>query len=87
VGPGQVTHLKLTRRGTSLVVSWKAPKPAFSHAVYADLSDGRELLMIAAPKASSVTFTGVTAATGATIRVTGLTASGGKGSTVTAKLA
>jgi hypothetical protein len=87
VGPGKVTHLKLTRRGTSLVVSWKAPKPAFSHAVYADLSDGRELLMIAAPKASSVTFTGVTAATGATIRVTGLTASGGKGSTVTAKLA
>ena len=84
--PGKVTHLKLTRRGSSLRVSWKQPKPPFRHAVYADLSDGRELLLIVGPKATSATFPDVPATVGATVRVTGLTGSGGKGPTVTGKL-
>jgi hypothetical protein len=84
--PGKVTRLKLTRRGGSLRVTWKAPKQPFRHAVYADLSDGRELLLIVGPKATSATFTGVPATVGATVRVTGLTIAGGKGPTATAKL-
>ena len=82
--PAKVTRLKLSRRGASLVVNWKAPRQSFRHAVYADLSDGRELLVLAAPRASSVTIAAVPATVGATVRVTGLTASGGKGPTVTA---
>jgi hypothetical protein len=67
-------------------VTWKAPKQPFRHAVYADLSDGRELLLIVGPKATSATFTDVPATVGATVRVTGLTIAGGKGPTATAKL-
>ena len=85
--PTRVTRPKLTRRGTSLRVSWKKPKQPFRHAVYADLSDGRELLIIVGPKASSATFTNVPATVAATVHVTGLTPSGGKGPTVAAKLA
>jgi len=84
--PGKVTHLKLTRRGGSLRVTWKSPKQPFRRAVYADLSDGRELLLIVGPKVTSATFTGVPATVGATVRVTGLTIAGGKGPTATAKL-
>ena len=84
--PAKVTHLKLTRRGTSLRVSWKQPRQSFRHAVYADLSDGQELLLIVGPKSTSATFTGVPATVGATVRVTGLTSSGGKGAAVTGRL-
>ena len=84
--PTKVTYLKLTRRGTSLRVSWKKPKQPFRHGVYADLSDGRELLIIVGPKATSAIFTDVPATVAATVRVTGLTPSGGKGPTVAAKL-
>ncbi len=84
--PTKVTHLKLTRRGTSLRVSWKKPKQPFRHGVYADLSDGRELLIIVGPKATSAIFTDVPGTVAATVRVTGLTPSGGKGPTVAAKL-
>jgi hypothetical protein len=84
--PGKVTKLKLTRKGTSVVVGWKAPKSAYRHAVYADLTDGRRLLLIVAARATSATFTGIAETIGATVRVTGLTATGGKGPTVTAKL-
>lgn len=84
--PGKVTKLKVTRKGTSIVVRWKAPKSVFRHAVYADLTDGRELLLIVPANATSATFPGVATTIGATIRVTGLTVAGGKGPTVTAKL-
>jgi hypothetical protein len=67
-------------------VSWNKPKQPFRHGVYADLSDGRELLIILGPKATSAIFTDVPATVGATVRVTGLTASGGKGPTVVGKL-
>ena len=64
--PAKVTRLKLTRRGGSLRVSWKKPKQPFRHAVYADLSDGRELLIIVGPKATSAIFTDVPATVAAT---------------------
>jgi len=84
--PTRVSDLKLTRRKKSLRVSWKAPKQPFRHAVYADLSDGRHLLVILGPKSKSTTFANVPASVGATVRVTGLTAAGGKGPTAVAHL-
>jgi hypothetical protein len=84
--PGKVKKLKLTRKQGSIVVSWKAPGPAWSHAVYADLSDGRKLLLVVPAKATSARFPGISKTIGATVRVTGLTATGGKGPAVTAKL-
>jgi hypothetical protein len=84
--PGKVTKLKLTRKGSSIVVTWKAARSGFRHAVYADLTDGRKLLVIVLANATKATFSGITKTTGATVRVTGLTLTGGKGPTVTAKL-
>jgi hypothetical protein len=84
--PGKVTKLKLTRKGTSIVVSWKTPRSAYRHAVYADLTDGRKLLLIVAARTTSATLTAIAKTIDATVRVTGLTATGGKGPTVTAEL-
>ncbi len=84
--PGKVTKLKLTRKGTTLVVTWKAPKSVFRHAVYVVTTDGRKLVLIVRPNATKATFTGITKTVGATVRVSGLTVAGGKGPTVTARL-
>jgi hypothetical protein len=84
--PGKVTKLKLARKSNKIVVSWKAPKSVYQHAVYADLTDGRKLLVIVPANVTSATFSGIAKTIGATVRVTGLTATGGKGPTVTAKL-
>ncbi len=84
--PGKVTKLKLTRKGSSIVVTWKAPKSPFRHAVYAVLTNGSKLVLIVPAGASKATFAGIAKTVGATVSVTGLTVAGGKGPTVTARL-
>jgi hypothetical protein len=84
--PGKVTKLKLTRKGSTLVVTWKAPKSVFRHAVYVVTTDGRKLVLIVSAGVSRATFSGITKKVGATVRVSGLTVAGGKGPTVTARL-
>ena len=84
--PGKVTKLKLARKGSSLVVTWKAPKSVFRHAVYVVTTDGRKLVLIVSAGVSKATFAGITKKVGATVRVSGLTVAGGKGPTVTARL-
>jgi hypothetical protein len=84
--PGKVRKLKLARKGNSIVVSWTAPKSVFRHAAYADLTDGRKLLLIVPANAHKATFPRITKKIGATVRVSGLTLSGGKGPTATARL-
>jgi hypothetical protein len=84
--PGKVTKLKLARKGSTVVVTWKAPKSVFRHAVYVVTTDGRKLVLIVRAGVSKATFAGITKKVGATVRVSGLTVAGGKGPTVTARL-
>ena len=76
--PARVRHLKLTRRGTRLIVSWRTPG-SFRHAVYLAATDGRRLLSFAAAGKRTVTFAAIPSTVGATATVTGLTRGNAKG--------
>jgi hypothetical protein len=76
--PTRVRHLKLTRRGSALTVSWRTPG-SFRHAVYLAVADGRRLLAFAAAGKRTVTFAAIPATVGATATVTGLTRGNAKG--------
>ena len=67
--PGKPRRLRVVRRGTRLVVSFRPHPAGFRHAVYVRLTDGRRLLRVVAPKRRSVTITGVAASVGGRVAV------------------
>jgi hypothetical protein len=84
--PGKPSAVKLTRKGTKLVVSWKPHPAGFRTAVAAQLSDGRKLVKVLPAKARSITFSAVARSTTGRITLMGLTAGNAKGPAVHAKL-
>ncbi len=79
VRPGTPTALKLTRKGTKIVVAFKPHPAGFRHAIYIQLTDGRRLLQILDAKTHTATFAGVSATVGAKVTVTGITVGNSKG--------
>jgi hypothetical protein len=77
--PGAPRALKLTRKGTKIVVTFKSHPSGFRHAVYIQLTDGRRLLQILNAKAHTATFAGIAATVGAKVTVTGITTGNSKG--------
>jgi len=85
--PARPRRARIARHGTRLVVSWKAPRPGFRHAVYLRRGDDVRRLQIAAASRNSVVFAGIKPGYGATATVTGLTDGNGKGPSARAKIA
>jgi hypothetical protein len=84
--PGKPRKLKITRRGSRLVVSW-IPNPArFRHAVYLRLTDKRQLVQVVSASRRSFTLKGVRSNVGAKVTVMGLTAANGKGPSARASI-
>jgi hypothetical protein len=71
--PGRPRHARIVRRGTRLIVSWRAPTPGFRHAVSVDIGDGRTVVKIARSGAGSVTVHGVPVGYGARATIMGIT--------------
>ncbi len=86
VRPGRVKGVKLTRKGSRLIVRWRASKNGFRHAVYLVVSDKRRLIRYAAAGSHSVSFSAIPSTLGATATITGLTAGNSKGLAVRAKI-
>jgi hypothetical protein len=85
--PARPRNLRLARRGTRLVASWRAPQAGFRHAVHFKLGDGRQILQIAGARARSLTLRGVAARYGARVTVAGLTKANGRGPAARASIA
>ena len=85
--PARPRNLRLARRGTRLVASWRAPRAGFRHAVHFKLGDGRQVLQIAGARARSLTLRGVAARYGARVTVAGLTKANGRGPSARASIA
>ena len=77
--PGRPRGVRALRRGSNVVVRWRAPIGGFRHAVAFRLGDGREFVEIAGPRARLVTVPGVPRGAGARISIMGLTQANGKG--------
>jgi hypothetical protein len=77
--PGRPRHARIRRRGSRLVVSWRAPRRGFRHAVYVRLGDGRRLVRIASARRRSVTVSGVARGNGAVATIAGLSHANGRG--------
>jgi len=77
--PVKVRGLKITRRSTTLTVSWRPTSGGFRHAVYLAVGDRRRLLSIVAGSKRKVTFSGIATNLSATATVTGLTRLNAKG--------
>jgi hypothetical protein len=84
--PGKARALKLTRKGTTVTVRWRAQPGRFRNAVYLVLSDGRRLLRFVPANKHSVSFPGVAAALVVKATVTGLTSGNTKGPAASATL-
>ena len=67
--PGRPRRARIIRRGSKLVVSWRAPVPGFRHAVDFRLGDGREFAQIAPAGVRTVTAPGVLSGYGATVSI------------------
>jgi hypothetical protein len=85
--PGRPRKARIVRRGSRLVVSWRAPVPGFRHAVSVDLSDGRNIVLIARVGAKSVTVPDVSPGYGAKATIMGITKVNARGPAAKAKLA
>jgi hypothetical protein len=84
--PGRPRNARIVRRGSRLVVSWRAPVPGFRHAVSVELGDGRTLVLIARRGAKSVTMPGVPAGYGARATIMGMTQVNARGPAAKAAL-
>jgi hypothetical protein len=84
--PATPKKLKLTRKGTSVTISWTAPRAGFRHAVHITLPDGTQSLRIIPAKQHSTVLTGIAPATIVKVSVRGLTAGNAKGPQATATL-
>ncbi|HEX2126690.1 MAG TPA: hypothetical protein VHF45_09045, partial [Thermoleophilaceae bacterium] len=81
--PAKPRSLRLVRRGSRLVVSWRPGASGFRHAVYAQLSDGRRVAEVLDRRRRSFTLKGVSSRVGAKVRVTPLTTANAKGPAAT----
>ena len=77
--PRRPRKVRIVRRGSTVVVSWRAPVAGFRHAVAVRLGDGRELAEVAAARARSVTIPDVPRGAGVRASVMGLSHANGKG--------
>ena len=85
--PGKPKLLRITRRGTRLSVSWRAPVAGFRHVVFVALGNGTRLMRFAGARSRSVAVPGVSPRIGATVTVAGLTAANGRGPSARASIA
>lgn len=86
VKPSRVGGLKLTRKGTTLTVSWHPSSGGFRHAVYLVVTDQRRLIKYAAASSHSVSFGAIPSTVGATATITGLTTGNSMGPSVHATI-
>lgn len=84
--PGKPRRPRIVRRGSRLMVSWRAPVPGFRHAVAVDVSDGRSVVLVARKGARSVTVPNVPQGYGANARIMGITDVNAPGPAATARL-
>lgn len=84
--PGKPRSLKLARRGSRIVVSWKPRPRGFRHALHFSLSDGTQKVHVVGPKRRSYTLKRVPRNARVTATVTGLTAANSKGPTARASI-
>jgi hypothetical protein len=84
--PSRPRGARIVRRGSNIVVSWRAPVAGFRHAVAFRLGDGRELAAVVPAGKRSVTIPGLARGYGATASIMGLTHANGKGPAVKVKL-
>jgi hypothetical protein len=87
IHPARPRQLRIVRRGSKLVVSWRGPKQGFRHAVYLRRSDNVRRLQVVAPGRHSVAFPGIRRGYGATVEVSGLTNANGRGPAARARIA
>lgn len=73
VTPARPKGLKLTRKGTTVTVAWRAPRAGFRHAVHVTLADGTQQVRVVAAKGHATTLTGVAATAAVSVTVRGLT--------------
>ena len=83
--PARVRGLKLRRRGSSLVASWRRASGAQRYLVRLDVSDGRHLLRLV--RGRSVRLSGVARTETVKVKVAGRNAKGRQGKAAKAKLA
>jgi hypothetical protein len=83
--PARVRGLKVRRKGSSLVASWRRASGAQQYVVRLDVSDGRHLLRLV--RGRSVRLGGVARGETAKVKVTGRNAKGRQGKAAKAKLA
>jgi hypothetical protein len=77
--PGRPIQLRIVRRGTSLVVSWRSRLAGFGHALHFSLTDNRRGLLMAPARRNSLTLKGVPRAVGAKVEVYEITKLNAKG--------
>jgi len=85
--PARPQHLRISRHGSRLLVSWDAPKQGFRHVAYLRRSDDVRRLQVVAAGRHSIAFPTVARGYGATVTVTGLTHGNGKGPSAQARIA
>lgn len=87
IHPARPRQLRIARRGTKLVVSWRGPKQGFRHAVYLKRSDDVRRLQVVAAGRQSAAFPAIRRGYGATVKVSGLTNANGRGPSARARIA
>jgi len=85
--PARPKHVRITRHGSRVRVSWRAPRPGFRHAVHLAIDDGRQLVRIARAGSHSVKVGGVDPGYGVAAKVIGLTSANGRGPTARTSIA
>jgi len=77
--PVRPKHVRLSRHGSRVRVSWRAPRPGFRHAVHLSIDDGRQFVRIARAGSRSIRVGGVDPGYGVTAKVMGMTRGNGRG--------
>lgn len=84
--PGRPRSLRIRRRGSRLVVTWRPNPGGFRHALYFQLGDGRRLVRVVSAKSRSYTLKGVSSKVGAKVKVMGLSRVDAKGPSASASI-
>jgi hypothetical protein len=85
--PGAVRHLRVVRRGRSMLVTWSAAEHAGRYAVIVGLSDGQRFALSAAGRRHGVTVQAPVRGLGARVTVQAISPDGTSGPARTARLA
>lgn len=84
--PGRPRAVRVTRRGTRLLVTWKSAANVHRYAVGVEVSDGRRLLFFTPARRRSLLVRGVARSVSATVRVAGVSIENWFGPRVKAKV-